>query len=93
MRRVGAGWSPGPRDFLTVRVHAPAEAGATVALQRQEVALLVTLRDVDPGAGVGVLSLGRALLPLTGFQSRGGVFRGGQRTHRGTESTATHALL
>lgn len=69
VRWIGAGWSPGTRNFLTIRVHAPAEAGATVALQWQEVALLITLGDVDPGAGVGVLSLGRTLLTFASFQS------------------------
>lgn len=69
MRWVRAGWRPGTRDFMTVGVHAPAEAGAAVALQWQEVALLVALGDVDPDAWVEVLSLGGALLTLTGFQS------------------------
>lgn len=69
MRRVRAGGSSGTRDFMTIRVHAPAEAGAAVALQWQEVALLVALGDVDPDAWVEVLSLGGALLTLTGFQS------------------------
>lgn len=69
VRWSGARRSPGPRDFMTVRVHAPAEAGAAMTLQRQEVALLVTLWDVDPGTGIGVLSLSIALLVFTGLQS------------------------
>lgn len=73
VRREGAGWSPRARDFLTIGVHAPAETGAAMTLQWQEVALLITLRDVEPGTGMGALSLGLALLVLTGFQSQGGV--------------------
>lgn len=69
VRWSGAWWSPGPRDFMTIRVHAPAEAGAAMTLQWQEVALLVTLGDVDPGTRIGVLSLSIALLVFTGFQS------------------------
>ena len=71
----GAGWGPGARDFLTIGVHAPAEASAAVTLQRQEVALLIALRDVELGNGMSALGLGIALLALTGSQSRGGVFR------------------
>lgn len=40
-----------------------------MTLQWQEVALLVTLGDVDPSARIGVLSLGYALLVFTGLQS------------------------
>lgn len=69
MRWSRAGWSPGTRDFMTVGVHAPAETGAAVALQRQEAALLVTLGDVDPDTRVEVLSLGSTLLTLTGCHS------------------------
>lgn len=69
VRWSGAWRSPGPRDFMTIRVHAPAEAGAAMTLQWQEVALLVTLGDVDPGTRIGVLSLSIALLVFTGFQS------------------------
>lgn len=69
MRRIRAGWCPGTRDFVTIRAHAPAEAGAAMTLQWQEVALLIALGDVDPGARVGMLSLGIALLTFTGIQS------------------------
>lgn len=69
MRRIRTRWRPGTRDFVTIRAHAPAEAGAAMTLKRQEVALLIALGDVDPGARVGVLSLGIALLTFTGFQS------------------------
>lgn len=69
VRWSGAGWSPGTRDFMTIRVHAPAEASAAVTLQWQEVALLIALGDVDPGAGICVLSLGTALLVFARFQS------------------------
>lgn len=54
---------------MTVGVHTPTEAGAAMALQWPEVALLIALGDVDPDARVEVLGLGGALLPLTGFQS------------------------
>lgn len=40
-----------------------------MTLQWQEVALLIALGDVDPGARVGMLSLGIALLTFTGIQS------------------------
>lgn len=73
MRRGGARWGPGARDLVPVGVHTPAEAGAAVTLQREEVALLATLRDVEPGPQVGVLGLGKALLQFTGFQPRAGV--------------------
>lgn len=69
MRWSGAGWSPGTRDFMTIRVHAPAEASAAVTLQWQEVALLIALGDVDPGPGICVPSLGTALLVFARFQS------------------------
>lgn len=69
VRWCGAGWSPGAGDFVTIGVHAPAEASAAVTLQWQEVALLIALGDVHPGARIRVLSVGTALLAFTGFQS------------------------
>ena len=69
VRWCGARWSPGAGDFVTIGVHAPAEASAPVTLQWQEVALLIALGDVQPGARIGVLSVGTALLAFTGFQS------------------------
>lgn len=73
MRWGRARRSLGARDFVAIRIHAPAEASAAMTLQGQEVALLVTLRDVEPGPRVGMLCLGIALLVFTGLQSRGGV--------------------
>lgn len=72
-RWQGAGCSPRAGDFVAIGVHTPAEAGHAVTLQRQEVALLIALGDVHPAAGIGVLSLGLALLLFAGFQPRGGV--------------------
>lgn len=69
MRWRGAGWSPGAGDFVTIRVHTPAEARATVTLQGQEVALIVALGNVQLAARIGLLSVGVVLLLLTGFQS------------------------
>lgn len=44
-----------------------------MTLQRHEVALLVTLGDVEPGPGAHVLRLGVELLLLASFQPRAGV--------------------
>lgn len=69
VRWRGARWSPGAGDFVTIRVHTPAEACATVTLQGQEVALIVALGNVQLAARIGLLSVGVVLLLLTGFQS------------------------
>lgn len=61
--------SLGAGDFMAVRVHAPAGASAAVTLQGHEVAVLVTLGDVELGAWDGKLRLGLVLLAFTGFQS------------------------
>lgn len=47
MRRGGARWSLGARDFMAILVHTPTEAGVAMALQWHEVALVITLGDVD----------------------------------------------
>jgi hypothetical protein len=54
---------------MAIRVYTPAEASAAMALQWQEVALVITLGDVEPGPRVGMLCLGIALLVFTGLQS------------------------
>lgn len=54
---------------MAIRVHAPAEAGAAVTLQWQEVALLIALGDVGPVTRIGVLSLGITLLVSTRLRS------------------------
>lgn len=69
VRRCGARWSLGTRNFMTIRVYAPAEASAAVTLQGQEVALFVALGDVEPGPRVGILGLGMALLFFTRCQA------------------------
>lgn len=69
VRRCGARWSLGTRNFMTIRVYAPAEASAAVTLQGQEVALIVALGDVEPGPRVGILGLGMALLFFTRCQA------------------------
>lgn len=90
MRRGGARWGPGARDLVPIGVHTPAEASAAVTLQREEVALLATLRDVEPGPRVGVLGLGKALLQFTGFQPRTGVL---QEPGRGRHKVRIKGLL
>lgn len=94
MRWGGARRSLGARDFVAIRIHTPAEASAAVTLQGQEVALLVTLGDVEPGPRVGMLCLGIALLVFTGLQSRRGVFwNWGRERHKGEiTGRATHLL-